>query len=97
MRGEHERQDGVFRYISPEEHIPPDHPLWAIRALAIESPQSAVARRTAKVKYWHDQGMIGRRVASAWLPTENRFRKISGHLDLWEPAPRRQFFSCCMV
>jgi hypothetical protein len=25
-------------------------------------------------------------VASAWLLTENRFRKISGHRDLWALA-----------
>ncbi len=52
----------------------------------IESPQSGVARRTAHVKYWRDQGMAERWVASAWLLTENRFRKISGHHDLWAPA-----------
>jgi hypothetical protein len=52
----------------------------------IESPQSGVTRRTANVKYWHDQGLVERWVASAWLRTENRFRKISGHLDLWALA-----------
>jgi putative transposase len=52
----------------------------------IESPQSGVARRTANVKYWRDQGMVERWVASAWLLTENRFRKISGYRDLWELA-----------
>jgi putative transposase len=36
----------------------------------IESPQSGVARRTANVKYWRDQGMAGCWVASAWLLTE---------------------------
>jgi hypothetical protein len=41
----------------------------------IESPQSGVARRTANVKYWRDQGMVEPWVASAWLLTENRFRK----------------------
>jgi hypothetical protein len=30
--------------------------------------------------------MVERRVASAWLLTENRFRKISGHRDLWALA-----------
>jgi transposase-like protein len=49
----------------------------------IESPQSGVARRTANVKYWRDQAMVERWVASAWLLTENRFRKISGHRDRW--------------
>jgi hypothetical protein len=41
-----------------------------------------VARPTANVKYWRDQRTNPRWVASAWLITENRFRKISGHPDL---------------
>jgi len=52
----------------------------------IESPQSGVARRTANVKFWRDQGMVERWVASDWLLTENRFRTISGHRDLWALA-----------
>jgi len=44
------------------------------------------ARRTSNVKYWRDQGMAERWVASAWLLTENRFRNISGHGDLWALA-----------
>jgi hypothetical protein len=52
----------------------------------IESPQSGVARRTANVKYWRDQGMVERWVASAWLLNKNRFRKLSGHRDLWALA-----------
>jgi transposase len=34
MRGQDEHQDDVFSYISPEERIPQDHPLRAIRPLA---------------------------------------------------------------
>jgi hypothetical protein len=45
-----------------------------------------VWRWTANAKYWRDQGMVERWVASAWLLAENRFRKISGHRDLWAPA-----------
>jgi hypothetical protein len=30
--------------------------------------------------------MVGRGVASAWLLTEDRFRKISGDRDRWAPA-----------
>ena len=37
----------------------------------------------SQCEVWRDQGMVGRWVASAWLLTENRFRKISGHRDLW--------------
>ncbi|MBZ5678406.1 MAG: IS5 family transposase [Acidobacteriia bacterium] len=33
MRGQDEHQDGVFSYIAPEERIPQDHPLRAIRGL----------------------------------------------------------------
>ncbi len=52
----------------------------------IENPRSGAARRTANVNYWRDQGMAGRWVAPAWLLTENLFRKISGHRDLWALA-----------
>ena len=46
MRGQDEHQDEVFSYISPEERIPQDHPLRAIRPLADQilkemSPQFA--------------------------------------------------------
>lgn len=46
MRGQDEHQDGVFSYIAPEERIPQDHPLRAIRPLADQilkemSPQFA--------------------------------------------------------
>jgi hypothetical protein len=65
-------------------------PPWLYKCLAaanlIESPRSGVARRTANGKYWRDRGMVERWVASAWLLTENRFRKISGHRDLWALA-----------
>jgi hypothetical protein len=33
-----------------------------------------------------DQGMVERWLASAWSLTENPFRRISGHRDLWVPA-----------
>jgi transposase len=33
MRGHDERQEGMFSYISPEQRIPPDHPLRRVRAL----------------------------------------------------------------
>lgn len=52
----------------------------------IESPQSGVSRRTANVTYWRDQDMVERWVASAWLLTEQHFRKIDGHRDLWALA-----------
>jgi len=52
----------------------------------IESPQSGVSRRTANVTYWRDQDMVERWVASAWLLTQQHFRKIDGHRDLWALA-----------
>lgn len=52
----------------------------------IESPQSGVSRRTANVTFWRDQDMVERWVASAWLLTEQHFRKIDGHRDLWALA-----------
>jgi transposase len=36
MRGDHREPDSMFSYVSPEQRIPPDHPLRAIRALATE-------------------------------------------------------------
>ena len=52
----------------------------------IESPQSGVARRTGNVTRWRDQDMAERWVASAWLLTEQHFRRIDGHKDLWALA-----------
>ena len=31
MRGEDEKQDAVFSYVSPEERVPRDHPLRPVR------------------------------------------------------------------
>jgi transposase-like protein len=44
----------------------------------IESPQGGVQRRTDNVTRWRDQDMLQRCVASAWLLTEQHFRKILG-------------------
>jgi len=33
MRGDHREPDSIFSYVSPEQRIPKDHPLRAIRAL----------------------------------------------------------------
>lgn len=49
----------------------------------IESPQSGVRRRTGRVCYWRDAGMVSRWVATAFLETEKRFNKLMGHRDLW--------------
>ena len=52
----------------------------------IESPQGGVQRRTDNVTRWRDQDMLQRCVASAWLLTEQHFRKILGYQDLWALA-----------
>jgi len=52
----------------------------------IESPQGGVQRRTDNVTRWRDADMVERWVASAWLLTEQHFRKILGHQDLWALA-----------
>lgn len=52
----------------------------------IESPQSGVKKKTANVTRWRDADMAERWVASAWLLTEKRFRRIDGHPDLWALA-----------
>jgi len=52
----------------------------------IESPHSGVRRRTHKVSRWRDAGMVQRWAASAWLLTEQHFRRIDGHRNLWALA-----------
>ncbi len=52
----------------------------------IESPHSGVQQRTRKVTRWQSQEMVHRWAASAWLLTENHFRKVIGHRDLWTLA-----------
>lgn len=52
----------------------------------IESPQSGVRKRTGNVTRWRNAEMVERWVASAWLATEKKFRKVSGCQDLWAVA-----------
>jgi transposase-like protein len=52
----------------------------------IESPHSGVRRRTHNVSRWRDAAMVERWVASAWLLTEQHFRRIDGHANLWALA-----------
>src|SRR5690606_11007433 len=37
MRGSDERPDALFSYVSPEQRVPPNHPLGPIRKLANEA------------------------------------------------------------
>jgi putative transposase len=66
--------------------IPPSlHPCLATTNI-IESPQSGVRARTGNVTRWRDADMAQRWVASAWLITEKKFRRIIGYPDLWSLA-----------
>ncbi len=64
----------------------------------IESPQSGVRTRTGRVTRWRDGEMVLRWVAGAFVITEQNFRKIMGHHDLWALATilgRRQQKDTC--
>jgi putative transposase len=52
----------------------------------IESPHSGVRKRTRNVCRWRDAAMAERWAASAWLLTEQHFRRIDGHQELWSLA-----------
>jgi putative transposase len=49
----------------------------------IESPYSGVRMRTRRVCRWQDGAMVLRWATTALLATEQHFRKISGHAQLW--------------
>lgn len=66
--------------------IPPSLHKCLATTNIIESPQSGVRKRTSNVTRWRDADMVQRWVASAWLITEKRFRRIDGHTDLWALA-----------
>jgi transposase len=40
MRGDEQKQDGMFSYVSLEERVPQDHPLRAVRQLTDKDLQS---------------------------------------------------------
>ena len=49
----------------------------------IESPHAGVRIQTRRVTHWQNGGMVLRWMASAFLRTEKRFKRIMGHRDLW--------------
>jgi transposase-like protein len=49
----------------------------------IESPHSGVRLRTRRVTNWKQGSMVLRWAATAYLETEQHFRKIIGYRDLW--------------
>ncbi len=63
--------------------IPPA--LWRCLATTniIESPHAGVRIQTRRVTHWQKGRMVLRWMASAFLRTEKRFKRIMGHKDLW--------------
>lgn len=49
----------------------------------IENPHSGMRQRTRNVKRWRDGKMVLRWLTSAYLATEENFRRIQGYKDLW--------------
>lgn len=49
----------------------------------IESPHAGVRLQTRRVTHWQNGDMVLRWMASAFLRTEKRFKRIMGHRDLW--------------
>jgi putative transposase len=49
----------------------------------IESPHSGVRLRTHRVTNWKRGSMVLRWAATAYLETEQHFRRIIGYRDLW--------------
>jgi transposase-like protein len=49
----------------------------------IESPNGGVRQRTGRVSRWRDGNMVLRWAAAAFLKTEDRYRKLMVHKDLW--------------
>ena len=49
----------------------------------IESPHAGVRIQTRRVTHWQNGKMVLRWMASAFLRTEKRFKRIMGHKDLW--------------
>jgi transposase-like protein len=63
--------------------IPPA--LWRCLATTniIESPHAGVRIQTRRVTHWQNGKMVLRWMASAFIRTEKRFKRIMGHRDLW--------------
>ena len=49
----------------------------------IESPHAGARIQTRRVTHWQNGRMVLRWMASAFLRTEKRFKRIMGHRDLW--------------
>jgi hypothetical protein len=51
--------------------------------LAVESPHAGVRIQTGRVTHWQNDKMVIRWLASAFIRTEKRLKRIVGHRDLW--------------
>lgn len=49
----------------------------------VESPSAGVRLRTRRVTRWQDGAMVLRWAATAFLATEQQFRRLMGYRDLW--------------
>jgi len=49
----------------------------------VESPSAGVRIRTGRVTRWKDGAMVLRWAATAFLATEQQFRRLMGYRDLW--------------
>ncbi len=49
----------------------------------IESPHAGVDILTRRVTHWQDGKMVRRWMASAFIRTEKRLKRIMGYRDLW--------------
>jgi hypothetical protein len=49
----------------------------------IENPNGTVRRQTGRVSRWQNGAMVLRWAASALLNAEKKFRRVSGHRELW--------------
>ena len=58
MRGHDEQTTHMFSYLSPEQRVPADHPLRAVRALTDEALQT-MSRRFASLYAMYRHGFLG--------------------------------------
>jgi hypothetical protein len=49
----------------------------------IASPHAGVRIQTCRITHWQKGKMVLRWMASAFLKTEKRFKRIMGHRELW--------------
>ena len=76
--------EGVEEYFTINRlNIPPALHRCLATTNIIESPHAGVRIQTRRVAHWQNAKMVLRCMASAFLRTEKRFKRIMGHKDLW--------------